>query len=150
MFGIRKELNKAINIKTNKTKIFSTLSKNKNTIIARSETEEDIDTLRYLLQANEKITSLVTLKYAAEKRKKIIILGIPKSVTIMEVKQKVSDNLDEDIRDNKNKELKKYKIKPYQLMLDLEDSSVIKLLRQGRLLVGFISCPIKPYSPINQ
>lgn len=124
------------------------MSKNKNTIIVRSETEEDIDTLSDLLQANEKITSLVTLKYAAEKRKKIIILVIPKSVTIMEVKQKISYNLDEDITDNQHKELKKEKIKSYQLMLDLEDSSATKLLKQGRLLVGFISCPIKPYSHI--
>lgn len=148
MFGIREELNKAINIKANKIKIFSTLAKDKNTIVIRSETEEDIDRLSDLLQANEKITSLVTLKYAAEKRKKIIILGIPKSVTVMEVKQKISENLDEDVTDNQHKEFNRDKLKSYQLMLDLEDSSAIKLLRQGRLLVGFISCPIKPYSPI--
>lgn len=88
------------------------------------------------------------MKYVAERRKKVIVLGIPKMITTDEIKQKIKEEFGEDVADNLHKELTRPTSKSYQLMLDLDEALASKLLKKGRLLVGFLSCPIKMYAPI--
>lgn len=64
-----------------------------------------------------------------------------------EIKQKIKE-FGEAVADNMHRELKRTTSKSYQLMLDLEEALAMRLLKRGRLLVGFLSCPIKLYAPI--
>lgn len=105
--------------------------------------------LSNLLQNYHKIQRLVDQQINTEKRKKIIILGIPKDIAPDEVKTKINMIFQVDIKENEGKIITKDKAKSYQMMLDLEEHQANKFIKQGRLLVGFISCRITRYLTIR-
>lgn len=148
LFNIRDFINRELKTAVNLPKIYCTISKDKRTIIVRSNTDEDVNNIADKIQEHSNILDLVDLNLAGEKRKKIIILGIPKNITVEEIKEKLSEDLEYDIKANEHKELQRKSLKTYQLMLDLEDRLATRLLRQGRLLIGFLSCKIAQYAPI--
>lgn len=77
--------------------------------------------------------------------RKIIILGIPVSYEPDEVIQKFTQELRTEEHSDDKKVIRKENNKIFQIVIELEDSQAIQMVRKGRLLCGFNSCKIAPY-----
>lgn len=148
MNNIRVIIHRELQASKNMPNVYCTLSRDRNTLIVRSDTDGEVNYISEKIQDNKLIQELVKLSKVKEKRRKIIILGIPKEITTNEILKKISTLLNKDISQDYHKDFSRENQKTFRLVLELEEQAALKLLQQGRVLVGFISCKTAPYAPI--
>lgn len=148
MFDIRDTLNRKLQNTLNIPRIHCTLSRNKRTLIIQTAKDEEIKILSDTIQENKEIMDIINLTLTTEKRKKIIILGIPKYITSDEIITKIKRENDQISEITLHKVISRENAKTHQLVLELEAHNADRLLKQGKLLLGFVVCKLAIYAPI--
>lgn len=146
--NIKEIVDRELRKERNLPKLFSSVTRDRNSLLIKSTADKEVDAILNSLQTNENILSLLELKYLGEKRKKIIILGIPNYIDEEEVIENIEKEIGQDVKENSRKTISRPKSKSYQLMIELEEPSANLLLSQARLHISLASCRITNYAPI--
>lgn len=127
--------------------IHSRLSRNRDTIIIKTNTNEHTDELLKSLEQIKELQDLVEITYKEEHIVKLIITGIP------EVANK--DKLIQDLREhygtssiNLNKYVKRKGASTYSIIIEVDKNLSSTLLNKHYLSIGLNSCRISVYRPI--
>lgn len=145
---IRTILNQETKNIKNLPKIRCDLARNKNTLIIKTETDEDTSRLLVIIENIPKIKELANISYSSQDEKKVIILGIPKIIETNEVIEKLNHMIQTDIQISTSRIIQKSNSNMYQMVIQLEDSAAKTLLMKNKILLGFNVCRIEPYRPI--
>lgn len=136
---IRNLLTRETKEKLNSTEIICTTSRDKNMLIIKSTTEENVNKL---LKTTDDITTLkniIEITYKSTNLKKVIILGVPKDISEDDILKQIENLYNLEVPAAINKIIKKDHSKNYQLVLELEDWAARDLVQRKRLQKASIS-----------
>lgn len=128
--------------------IFCEEARDRNTLIIKSVSEDDTDKLLHIIEEIQHLKTMTEVVYKAIKSKKLIILGIPNLIQPEEVTEKILDDINLELPITIHKKIQREKAQTYQLVLEVDDTIALYLMKSGRLLIGFNSCKISEYRPV--
>lgn len=129
-------------------KIYCETARDRNTLIIRSNSEENTEKTLRIIEGIERLKDITELTYKTINFKKIIVLGIPLFTQPEEVTEKILKDYDREIPIAVHKKIYREKSQIYHLVLDLDINYARHLTKQGRILIGFNSCKVADYRPI--
>lgn len=148
MNGIRNILTRETKAKLNSTTIFCDLSRNKNTLIIKSTTEENLNKLMKTIEEISSLKHIIELTYKSTNLKKLIILGIPSEIAAEEVINNLNNTYETEFPITIVKTIARNKAKNYQLVIESEDWIARHLLHDRKLQIGFNTAKVSLYLPI--
>lgn len=148
------ELQELINIKFLEQEqlpiFFSRTSRNRKVIIIKTQSEKQLLELQQQIEKIDEIKNKAEIQYRQHNTKRIIITGIPKDTkseyftNLIKLHPKMKNNPYIKIQKVIQKTISKY----YQLVLEVDDTTSVILLRMGYLNVGLRNCGIHLYRPV--
>lgn len=129
-------------------KIHCDTSRDRETLIVRTESEEDTDRVLRAIEEISQLKELADITIKSSDNRKVIILGIPDMVQPEEVVTAIQNTAGQDLSIDIQKVLKRKGSQTYQLILELEKSEAIKILNLRKIPIAFNVCKIHLFKPI--
>lgn len=123
-------------------------ARQQNTLILKSNTEDNTEQLLRLIENHPEIMSSVELTIMTTNQRRLLITGIPLSVTPENMVTRLKESSIPNDNIQIEKILRKEHSNIYHLVITLEAAIAQNLLAQKNICIGLNTCNIRPYRPI--
>lgn len=144
---IKEILNNEIIEKQPLSIFYTKFTRNRKTLIIKSQTEEQLKGILQIIQESDYIKQTAEVNYKQQNLQKLIILGIPKSVQ----PEYLINSLNSLYGDTTTKieKIKQKEASPYYQLVIVTDARLAKhLLEKGYICIGFRGCRVARFRPI--
>lgn len=126
---------------------YTKLTRNRKTLIIKSQTEEQLKGILQIIQESDYIKQSAEVNYKQQNLQKLIILGIPKSVQPEYLINSLNSLY--GVTTTKIEKIKQKEASPYYQLVILTDARIAKnLLEKGYICIGFRGCRVARFRPI--
>lgn len=127
--------------------LYCKLARQRNTLILQSDSDENTEKLLRIIENYSDIKQRTEITYKLIKNTRIIITGIPSSVSTSTITNFIKEQTTiTNITIEKN--LQRAKANNYHIVLNMDSSDAQLLLTKKFLLIGLNTCHIRHYRPI--
>lgn len=144
---LKETLNERLLSENNVPPLFCKNARQRNTLILQSDSEENTEKLLRLIENYSDIKQQIEITYKLTKNSKVIITGIPKTVSSSTIINYITEQTP-ILNINIEKILQKEKTNNYHMVLNMESKEAQLLLNKKFLLIGLNTCQIRFYRPI--
>lgn len=144
---LKETLNERLLSEKNVPPLFCKNARQRNTLILQSDNEENTEKLLKLIENYSDIKQQIEITYKLTKNSKVIITGIPKTVSSSTIINYITEQTP-ILNINIEKILQKEKTNNYHMVLNMESKEAQLLLNKKFLLIGLNTCQIRFYRPI--
>lgn len=126
---------------------YSKLTRNRKTIVIKTQTEDQLKALLLIIEGNENIKKTTEIIYKQHNTQKLIITSIPKTIQ-PEYLLKLLNNQQRSSTIKMIKIVQKKESPNYQVVIVTDNKTSRNLLNIGHISIGFRCCRITIYRPI--